>query len=289
MQPGTCRRWPLAAAFAPLALVAGAPPLAAQTESAPAQSALAAGQDTVSINALTSSPQPASTDPQAATLAGPPAPAIHWLAEASGGIADRDGGPRGGFAVTGLSRKLGDYYLRGAFTAYRSTLERSDTALPSTYLVGTLGGGGRFGHWVFDGWASYGRQQYGEINGATGPRSSPFHSSPYWALGADFGRILRLGPHWYATPTLTLTYTYSRLLHPGYHNDGTDDFQSSEPALTGIAAIRLDHTLGRAQQSLIGLGYSHHATSNGLSTVTLLGFDTQSGHAVPELGVLHRR
>jgi len=195
-------------------------------------------------------------------------PAPQWVAEISSGYAKRDDGPSGAFAITGANRRFGNYYARAAITGYRSIIEQADTALPSTYIVGSLGGGGNVNDWVFDGWVSYGWQHYGEISAANGIRRSTQRSgSPYVSLGLDAGRILRLGHGFYATPTLGLTYAQDRLLRPSPDVAHWPDYESEERTLTGIAALRLDKTLGREKQHYVGLAASWHITNNGLSVL----------------------
>jgi hypothetical protein len=109
----------------------------------------------------------ASSDPQPASP--------QWLAEISGGYAKRDSGPSGAFAVAALSRRIERMYVRGAFTAYRSTIQQADTALPH-HTVGSLGTGGNFNNWVFDLWGSWGWQHYGAISTNRGTRSSTARS-----------------------------------------------------------------------------------------------------------------
>jgi hypothetical protein len=194
--------------------------------------------------------------------------APQWVAEVSAGYAKRDDGPSGAFAITGLNRRFGNYYARTAITTYRSIIEQADTALPSTYVVGSIGGGGNVNDWVFDGWVSYGWQHYGQISAANGTRRSTLHSgSPYVSFGLDAGRIMRLGHGIYATPTLGITYAHDRLLRPSPDATHWPDYESNERTLTGIAALRLDKTIGRAKQHYIGLAASWHITNNGLSVL----------------------
>jgi hypothetical protein len=203
------------------------------------------------------------------TTSVPATPATpNWTAEAGAGTSARDNGPRGAFAVAALNRLLGQNYVRAALTGYRSTLRQADTALPSTYVVGTIGAGGNHKGWVFDGWASYGWQIYGEIAGYDGLRRSTLaKGSPYYAVGADAGRIVQLSPRLYVTPTLAVTYTQDRLLRPSPFIELFPDYQSNEPAWTGIAALRFDRRLGREGQHYIGLAGSWHVTNNGLSVL----------------------
>ena len=131
--------------------------------------------------AQTTSPPPA--DPATAD----PTPQV-WSLETGGGYSSRDSGPKGAFALASLNRQLGQSYVRAALTGYRSTLQLADMALPSTYVVGSLGAGGNYHGWVVDGWASYGWQHYGAIATDMGTRlSNAGTGSPYVAAGLRLG------------------------------------------------------------------------------------------------------
>ena len=211
---------------------------------------------------------PASAPPADLPAADLPPKVLPWTAETYGGWAARAGGSDGAFGLVGLNRQIGPAYIRASLTDYRSTLRQTDTALPSTYVVGSLGAGANLANWVFDGWASYGWQHYGQIAQFGTTRTSPAGAgSPYYAAGADFGRIFTLRPNWYLTPTLAASYAYARLLRPGYQANGHADFQSSEPTWTGSTTLRLDHALGPDSQHLIGVALSYHRTNDGLSTL----------------------
>jgi len=193
-------------------------------------------------------------------------PSPQWMAEISSGYATRDNGPSGAFAVAALNRRLGRYYARAAITGYRSIIEQSDTALPATYVVGSLGAGGNVNNWVFDLWGAWGWQHYGDIQTATGPRTSTSQSgSPYLSLGFDAGRIITLSKGLYITPTLGATYAHNRLLRPSPLVERWPDYESDEKTWTGTAATRLDKTFGRERQHYLGLTASWHITNNGLS------------------------
>ncbi|NBC35638.1 autotransporter outer membrane beta-barrel domain-containing protein [Novosphingobium sp. FSY-8] len=206
------------------------------------------------------------TDGGAADLGTTTEPIRMWSAEVSGGYASRDDGPKGAFAVTGLTRQIGRYYVRAALTTYRSTAHQLDMALPSTYVVGTLGAGGNINNWVFDGWISYGRQIYGQIDTGQGTRASTNGTgAPYWAVGGDFGRILPLGRDWYLTPTVMVNYAYDRLLRPSPDLAYWADYQSREATVSGAATLRLDKRIGPDKQHLIGVAAGWHVSNNGLS------------------------
>lgn len=242
--------------------------------------------------ALSAAPVKASADPQSnpatspdtnGEAKGPPAPADSqaapplWGAEISGGYARRDSGPSGAFAVAALSRRIERLYVRAAFTAYRSTIQQADTALPSAYTVGSLGTGGNFNNWVFDVWGSWGWQHYGAISTSRGTRGSTARSgSPYLSLGFDAGRIFSLGKGLYLTPTLGGTFVHDRLLRPSPDVYHWPDYESDEKAWTGLAAVRLDKTFGGQRQHYAGVGLSWHVTSNGMS-VLVPPFETPGG------------
>lgn len=83
------------------------------------------------------------------------------------------------------ARFEGRAYMRGALTSYRSTVQQIDAALPSTFVVGSIGAGGNWNDWVVDGFASYGRQDYGLVE----TPSQIADGSDYLALGLRAGRI----------------------------------------------------------------------------------------------------
>lgn len=252
--------------LAPVLLLLPAPALAQATSAPPEDETVR-----VDVPAIADTAQPAAASPQ-------------WLAEMSGGYASRDSGPSGAFAVAALNRRLGRMYVRGAITGYRSIVEQNDTALPSTYVVGSLGTGGNFNNWVFDAWGAWGWQHYGEVQTAFGPRPSTAHDgSPYLSLGFDAGRIVTLGKGLYLTPTLGATYAHNRLLRPSPDARRWPDFESDEKTWTGTAALRLDQTFGRDHQHFIGLAASWHITNNGLS-VLVPPMDSPTG----DFATLHR-
>ncbi|MFT4025550.1 MAG: autotransporter outer membrane beta-barrel domain-containing protein [Novosphingobium sp.] len=197
-----------------------------------------------------------------------------WVAGASGGYLERDDGPDSPYAVLSLTRYKGRTYLRGALTAYRSTIRQIDAALPSTYIVGSIGAGGNWNGWVIDGFASYGRQNYGDVETSAGHRASQVGGgSDYWALGLRAGRIFRPAPRLYVTPTLGLQYAETRSLHHriDFGNGQAMDFELPERSLTANAAARLDYTLGKEQQHFVGLSLAHYESTNGSTSWHLDG------------------
>ncbi|SFF90346.1 hypothetical protein SAMN05518801_10347 [Novosphingobium sp. CF614] len=204
----------------------------------------------------------------------PPAPP--WTATASAGIGTRDGGPDGTWQALALTRAVGRGYLRGAVMRYHGTLLQADTALPSEYLVGTLAAGGNFADWVVDGWASYGRQDYGRISTSAGSRPSTGASgSDYYALGGDFGRVLRLGESWYLTPTVAGSYAHGRLLRPAPTGTSQTDLETEEPSWSANAAIRLDHAFGARRRHYAGLAISRNWTGNAVSALVAPDFTVE--------------
>jgi hypothetical protein len=197
----------------------------------------------------------ASSDPQPASP--------QWLAEISGGYAKRDSGPSGAFAVAALSRRIERMYVRGAFTAYRSTIQQADTAPPPTpwdrwarAAISTIG------------CSICGDHGAGSIMGRSAPTAAPdparHAAAAYLSLGFDAGgyfRWARVLPY----PTLGGTFAHDRLLRPSPNIERWPDYRSDEKAWTGIAAVRLDKTFGHQRQHYVGVGLSWHVTTNGMS------------------------
>nr|WP_086492929.1 autotransporter outer membrane beta-barrel domain-containing protein [Novosphingobium panipatense] len=224
----------------------------------------------------------AETAAPAATETPKPAP---WTVTLSAGISNRDDGPDGSWQSLSLTRQVGRGYVRGGLMRYHGTLIQAYTALPSDYYVGTLGAGGNFDNWVVDGWASYGRQEYGRISTAWGSRESTgAKSSGYYALGGDFGRILPLSPRWFVTPTLVGSYAEGRLLRPAPDFTGLVDLETREPTWTLGGTMRIDHAFGRNADNYAGLSLSRNWTSNAVSQVTIGQF--QDLAQVPRSGLL---
>ncbi|PZQ54621.1 MAG: hypothetical protein DI555_11310 [Novosphingobium pentaromativorans] len=224
----------------------------------------------------------AETAAPAATETPKPAP---WTVTLSAGISNRDDGPDGSWQSLSLTRQVGRGYVRGGLMRYHGTLIQAYTALPSDYYVGTLGAGGNFDNWVLDGWASYGRQEYGRISTAWGSRESTgAKSSGYYALGGDFGRILPLSPRWFVTPTLVGSYAEGRLLRPAPDFTGLVDLETREPTWTLGGTMRIDHAFGRNADNYAGLSLSRNWTSNAVSQVTIGQF--QDLAQVPRSGLL---
>jgi hypothetical protein len=210
-----------------------------------------------------------------------------WMASVSGGISARDHGPTGSFQIAALTRQSGRTYLRAALTRYQSTFSQSDTALPSTYVIGSIGAGGTFDKWTIDGYLSAGYQDYGLVPSISGPRPTTAGSgSAYYAAGLSVGRIIAVGAGWYFTPTLAVQYTESKLLRPTINDAVVKDFETNEPSWTGIAGVRLDHAFGAGQRHFVGVSLSEHQTSNGYSrlrrpALDFIDFSPESEH-VPD-------
>jgi hypothetical protein len=226
----------------------------------------------------------AGTDPiEVATPAPttPPADPL-WTLAASGGISTRDDGPDGSWQSLSLARRIGRGYVRATAMRYHGTLVQADVALPSDYYVATLGAGGNFDNWVVDGWASYGRQDYGRIRTTTttgtGSRSSTgAKGSDYYAIGGDFGRVVPLGRNFYLTPTVAASFANGSLLRPAPTGSGLTDLETGEPTWSANATVRLDHAFGPGGIHYAGLSFSRNWTSNGLSALRLRPGETEDG------------
>lgn len=222
---------------------------------APAQDGGAAASETLTV--ATGEPAPS-----------PPEPL--WTLAASAGVAARDDGPDGSWQSLSLTRRIGRGYVRGSLMRYHGTLQQADTALPSNYYVGTVGAGGNFDNWVVDGWASYGRQDYGRISTATGSRSSNgAKGSDYYALGGDFGRILPLGRNLYLSPVVAGSFANGKLLRPRPTFSDLNDLETDEPTWSANATLRIDHAFGASGSHYAGLSISRNWTSNGVSALRL--------------------
>jgi hypothetical protein len=234
----------------------------ASDEQTPVVTAEAATQ--TSVNDAHPTEQNASTQPAT------PKP---WSFALAAGASNRDQGSDGSWQSLALTRQIGRGYVRGALMRYHGTLLQANTALPSDYLVGTIGAGGNFDNWVVDGWASYGRQDYGRISTDAGSRDSTGASgSDYYSIGGDFGRVIPLGPRWFATPTATVAYAHGRLLHPAPDGTGLVDLETEEPTWSSAATLRLDHAFGRDANQYVGLSLARAWTSNALSEVIVRNF-----------------
>lgn len=245
---------------------------------------IACAQETASTIAAPVPSAAETTDP--AKAQGSAAPAA-WSATLSAGGSIRDSGPDGSWQSAALERSVGQGYVRAGVMRYHGTLVQSNADLPSDYYVGTLGAGGNFSGWVVDGWASYGKQDYGKITDFSGTRrSNGARSSDYYALGGDFGRVLSLAHNLYLTPTVATSYAFGKLLRPGQTASQSPDLETSEPTWSANAAIRLDRAFGASRQNYAGLTLSRNWTSNGVSTVDVL--QTDDSGAVVGIDSRHR-
>lgn len=244
-------------------LFAAPAPLLAQEADSPGAAAVAApGAST----AVATPPVAASTAPVAQDTAESP-----WSLTASAGASARDDGPDGSWQSLAVTRNVGRGYVRAGLMRYHGTLVQSDAALPSNYYVGTISAGGNFSGWVLDGWASYGKQVYGNISSSTGSReSNGAKSSDYYALGGDFGRVVPLGGSWYLTPTVAGSFAYGKLLRPAPTGTDFGDMETSEPTWSASGGLRLDYAFGHSRQNYVGLTASHNWTSNGVSNVRII-------------------
>ena len=194
-------------------------------------------------------------------------PSVHlWSASVSAGISTLDDGPDGSYQALSLTRSVGRGYVRAGFMRYHGTLLQADIALPSDYYVGTIATGGNFDNWVTDGWVSYGRQVYGDIDSSAGQRKSTGPTgSDYYAFGGDFGRIITLAPNWYLTSTVAGSYAHGKLLRPAPTGTELHDLETDEPTWSGTATLRVDHAFGASRRHYIGLSLSRNWTSNAVS------------------------
>lgn len=198
-------------------------------------------------------------------------PVPSWAVTLSGGGSVRADGPDGSWQSAALEKTVGRGYLRAGVMRYHGTLVQSDSALPSDYYVGTIGGGGNFSGWVADAWASFGKQVYGNITDSAGSRpSNGARSSTYLALGGDFGRVVPLARNLYLTPTVAASYASGKLLRPQRTNSDYPDLETAEPTWSANLAARLDRSFGKNAQNYVGLTVSHNWTSNGVSNVNIL-------------------
>ncbi|PNU03824.1 autotransporter domain-containing protein [Novosphingobium guangzhouense] len=191
-----------------------------------------------------------------------------WTVSASAGISARDDGPDGSWQSLSLTRTVGRGYVRASAMRYHGTLLQADVALPSNYYVATLGAGGNFDNWVVDGWASYGRQDYGRISTSFGSRpSTGAKGSGYYAMGGDIGHVLPLGQRFYLTPTVAASFADGKLLRPAPDVLGLRDQETDEPTWSANATMRIDYAFGKTGELYAGLSFSRNWTSNGLSAL----------------------
>jgi len=202
--------------------------------------------------------------------AGAPAsdtPHAVWIAGISAGLVERDGGSDNPYASLSMTRHGRTNYLRGAFTAYRGTLQQLDAALPSTYYIGSLGAGGNWNDWIVDAYLSYGRQRFGKVETPAGKRRSEAGSgTPYYAAGLRAGHIFRPAPRWYATPALGIQFSDTRSLRHRIDAGRAQDFTLHEQSITGLASFRVDHTMGSEEQHFVGVAFARYESNNGLTS-----------------------
>ncbi len=299
--PRWVSRGAAAAALETFAILALAAPCAAQTsaqagtqedlpslEASKAIKAEATASEAQEDNGSTDEAAQANSGTSAqSTAAAAPRP-LSWSLGVSGGLSVRDDGPDGSWQSLALSRRIGRGYVRASAMRYHGTLVQSDTALPSDYYIGTLAAGGNFDNWVADGWISLGVQDYGRISTSEGSRESTgAHSSTYYAIGGDFGRVFVLSPTWYVTPTLAGSYAYGKLLRVAPTDTDFTDLETEEPTFSGSLNLRLDHAFGPGKVNYAGLIASRHVSSNGLSEVLLGSLDSSDGTTPTSLESRH--
>lgn len=262
MRPNACSWTGAATAGLVVLLLAATPARVAAQEASSQPSSAAAGAVTA----------PAVSTPLAQDAADA---APSWAIAVSGGISARDDGPDGSWQTLSLTRRVGRGYVRGTVMRYHGTLLQADIALPSDYYVATIGAGGNFGNWVVDGWASYGRQDYGRISTtsadgvATSRATTGAKGSDYYAVGGDFGRVVPLGGNFYLTPTVAGSFANGRLLRPAPTGTDFTDIETREPTFSANATMRLDYAFGASRSHYVGLSVSRNWTSNGVSALRL--------------------
>jgi hypothetical protein len=202
-------------------------------------------------------------------IVSPPGP---WSAVVSGGLAPRDGGPTGAYEALDLRRQIGNAYVQAGAMHYHAPTLNDAISVASTFTIGTLAGGGRLGTWIFDGYISYGRQDFGTVrveNAAgtgliTRPADGP-SGSPYYGAGLSIGRNAMLGERWFLTPTASVVYAWGRWLHPMDASTGLQDFTTGETTWTGTVRVRVDRMMGRSRRSYLGLSVAGVFSTNASS------------------------
>ena len=209
----------------------------------------------------------------------PPSSPTVLVGGVSSGLIARDGGPDSPYATLSLTAYRDRHYVRGAVTWYRSTLRQVDAALPSTFVVGSLGAGGNWQGWVLDAYVSYGRQSYGQVVTALGARDSMAgRGAPFAAGGVRAGHSFALGARTWLTATGSISAVASRSLRHAVDQAGPADIQIADRAVTGSAALRIDRSVGRLW---IGLSEEHFISTNG-STVLARTADAVPGAPVAD-------
>lgn len=185
----------------------------------------------------------------------------------SGGLLAREGGADSPYATLSLTAYRDRRYLRGAVTWYRSTLRQPDAALPSTFVIGSLGAGGNWRGWVLDAYVSFGRQHFGQIVTTQGARDSLAGSTaPFYAGGLRAGRSFALGKRSWLTASGNVSAVSSRSLRHTIDAGRPVDLQIPDHAVAGSAALRIDRKIGNGDHLWLGLSGEHFVSSNG-STV----------------------
>ena len=194
-----------------------------------------------------------------------------WLVGLSSGILEREDGPISPYATASITAYRKNIYVRGGVTYYRSTLEQTGMARPSTYYVGSLGGGGNFNNWLVDGYISIGRQHYGKVETPAGVPEAPSHkSSGYFAGGLRAGHVFEPVPRLLMTPTIEIQYVEAKSLRQRFEGDHIVDFEVADNAVSGNATFRFDYALGQRRQHLIGISLGHYESNNGQTQVDII-------------------
>lgn len=195
---------------------------------------------------------------------------LKWIASTSAGALILSGSDTEPFVAAGVSRKLGRGYVRVSAITYRSAFTPMPTVMPSRFTIGSISGGGTFGMWFVDGYASYGRQTYGHIRTPLGTRASEVGSgSPVMGAGLSGGRFIALGNRWWLTASLGVQVSQNRALRQRFVPFRLVDYETRERAITGTGTLRVDRYFGRESQHIAGFSISRVQTSNG--TVSIAG------------------
>ncbi|WP_093667058.1 autotransporter outer membrane beta-barrel domain-containing protein [Sphingomonas gellani] len=197
----------------------------------------------------------------------PPAP--DWIATLSSGVLARDGDAVRPFVVAGLSRRMGRGYVRVAATGFRSVVRQVDAALPSDFVIGSVGAGGTFGRWFVDGYLSAGRQYYTGVTTPLGTRSAQVGSaSSVYGAALSGGHFIKLSPRFYVTPNLAVQYGRSRALRSALTPAAPLDYETRERAWTGSATARVDRFFGSGNRHIVGVSLSRVQSSNGATVLS---------------------
>lgn len=203
----------------------------------------------------------------APAAAGATAGLDQWMVALSGGVTRPDGGVAAPFAQAGLTRRLGQGYVRLAGTAYRSAQAQVSPYPPSTYRVASLAGGGTFDGWIVELQGTLGRQRQSRVAGQPGPARvrAALPTTTLFGLSGSVGRNLALHQGWLLTPTLSAGLVQSRLA------TGGSGATQAMPAWSGALHLRLDRTIKGPFERSVGAFVSGRWTSNAAVSLQPMG------------------